>query len=322
MTSRTSVLISATVTARRKNNALQNIFARRFSAFLSADPSGVPPWLPKIEQGNGPGFFTPEDAPWVIHADLATLVGGVRALLIQALHPGSLTGVYQHSRYHEDPLGRLAGTIQWLTITTFASRESIEKEAARVRGMHQRVRGTYETSSGEKRAYQAADPDLMLWVHIAFMDSFLRCHQQYSANPIPGGADAYVRLWAKSVEPLGLTEGIPTNEKELLEAIDHFRPSLAVTEKTREVIHWLKSPPLPPLARVVYALLFQAALITLPEDMQRMICQRSAPGWLIRPATRGFLRFLRVLIGPQNKLADAALDRIHRTSRLSASAAV
>jgi uncharacterized protein (DUF2236 family) len=62
---------------------------------------------------------------------MATLVGGVRALLMQALHPGSLAGVRNHSRYQNDPLGRLAGTIQWLTVTTFAARESILREAGR-----------------------------------------------------------------------------------------------------------------------------------------------------------------------------------------------
>ena len=68
------------------------------------------PWLGAVAEGEGPGFFTPDDAPWVIHADLATMPGGVRALLLQALHPGSLAGVRDHSRYKDDPLGRLAGT--------------------------------------------------------------------------------------------------------------------------------------------------------------------------------------------------------------------
>ena len=104
---------------------IQRPLSRRFRALLSGNPSGDPPWLPQVAEGEGPGLFMPDEAPWVIHGDLATLVGGVRALLLQALHPGSLAGVRAHSRYKEDPLGRLAGTIQWLTLTTFASRESI-----------------------------------------------------------------------------------------------------------------------------------------------------------------------------------------------------
>ena len=184
----------------------QQQMGRRFRALLCGDPSGVPPWLGAIADGEGPGFFLPGDAPWIIHGDMATLVGGVRALLMQSLHPGTLAGVRDHSQYKADPLGRLAGTIQWLTVATFASRESILREAARVRGMHWKVRGTYDDASGREREYKASDPDLLQWVHIAFMDSFLRCHQTYSPIPIPGGAAAYIRLWAQSVEPLGLDD--------------------------------------------------------------------------------------------------------------------
>ena len=179
---------------------LQKQIARRFRAVLCGDPSGNPPWLGADAAGEGPGFFLPGDAPWVVHGDMATLVGGVRALLMQALHPGTLAGVRDHSRYKEDPLGRLAGTIQWLTVTTFAARESILREAARVRGMHGKVRGTYRDASGREREYNASDPELLRWVHIAFMDSFLRCHQAYSPVPIPGGTDAYIRLWAQFME--------------------------------------------------------------------------------------------------------------------------
>ncbi len=151
---------------------IQQQIARRFRAVLCGDPSGNPPWLDAVAEGDGPGFFQPGDAPWIIHGDMATLVGGVRALLMQALHPGTLAGVRDHSRYKADPLGRLAGTIQWLTVTTFASRESILREAARVRGMHGKVRGTYRDAAGHEREYKASDPELLRWVHIAFMDSF------------------------------------------------------------------------------------------------------------------------------------------------------
>ena len=89
---------------------------------------------------------------------------------MQALHPGSLTGVAQHSRYEQDPLGRLSGTIRWLTVTTFGSHEAIKGEAARVNRMHKTVSGSYETAAGETKDYRAADKDLLLWVHVAFMD--------------------------------------------------------------------------------------------------------------------------------------------------------
>lgn len=292
---------------------LQQQIARRFRAVLCGDPSGNPPWLGAVEEGEGPGFFLPDDAPWIVHGDMATLVGGVRALLMQALHPGTLAGVRDHSRYKADPLGRLAGTIQWLTVTTFASRESILREAARVRGMHGKVRGTYRDASGHEREYKASDPELLRWVHIAFMDSFLRCHQTYSPVPIPGGADGYIRLWAHSVEPLGLDDA-PQDENSLLDDIRHFDPQLTMTDDSREVIKWLRSPPLPFVARIIYRLLFQAAYLTLPASYQNMIGLGAMPRWLVIPATRALLSALRVAIGPENPIQDAAIARINRPS--------
>ena len=293
----------------------QRVFSKRFRALLCGDPSGDPPWFGAVAGGEGPGFFMPDEAPWIVHGNMATMVGGVRALLMQAMHPGSLAGVRQHSRYKTDPLGRLAGTIQWLTVTTYASRESILREAGRVRGMHGKVRGTYIDAEGKQRTYDASDPELLLWVHIAFMDSFLRCHQTYSAVPIPGGADAYIRLWARSVEPLGL-DIAPRDEADLLGKLDHFEPQLTVTDDTREVMEWLRKPPLPPLARIVYRLLFQAALVTLPESYRKMTGYRTLPRGLIVPVTRVFLRFLRFAVGPEDPLQDAAIERLRKSGAL------
>jgi uncharacterized protein (DUF2236 family) len=294
---------------------LQRVISKRFRALLCGDPSGDPPWFSSVAEGEGAGFFMPDEAPWVVHENMATLVGGVRALLMQAMHPGSLAGVRQHSRYKDDPLGRLAGTIQWLTVTTYASRESILREAARVRGMHGRVRGSYRDATENERSYDASDPELLLWVHIAFMDSFLRCHQTYSPVPIPGGADAYIKLWAKSVEPLGLNEA-PASEAELLDQLRRFEAQLTVSDDTREVMAWLRHPPLPPMAKIVYRLLFQAAVITLPESYRKMTGFRTLPRWIIVPVTRAFLRFLRFAIGPEDPLREAAIARLKRDGLL------
>lgn len=290
---------------------LQQAISIRFRRLLTGSPDGVPPWLGIVAAGDGPGLYLPTDAPWVIHADLATLVGGVRALLMQALHPGSLAGVHSHSRYKDDPLGRLSGTIRWLTITTFGSHEAVAGEAARVNRMHGHVCGSYRSAAGDTRAYQASDPNLLRWVHVAFMDSFLRAHQCYSTRPIPGGADAYVRLWSKSVEPLGLHD-VPQSEAGLLACLDGYRSELAVTDETREVIRWLRRPPLPPTVQPVYALLFHSALASLPEDYRRMIGLKSPPLWLMRPLTTGFLKLLRLAIGAQSPLEEAAIDRLRR----------
>ena len=150
------------------------------------------------------GYFGPGSAAWAVHGSLPTIVGGIRALLMQALHPGALAGVMQHSRYEQDALGRLAGTTQWLTVVTFGDRAAADRECARVRGMHRKVVGTYATA-GRRAAYAASDPDLLRWVHIAFTDSFLATHRVWG-GPIPGGEDAYVREWAKAGELVGVVD--------------------------------------------------------------------------------------------------------------------
>jgi uncharacterized protein (DUF2236 family) len=297
------------------NNALQEALSKRFRRLLSGDPDGIPPWLEVIAAGDEPGLFMPTDAPWIVHADFGTLVGGIRALLMQALHPGSLTGVATHSRYEQDALGRLAGTIRWLTVTTFGSHAAVAGESQRVNRMHKRVTGEYETAAGEQRPYKAADPDLLLWVHIAFMDSFLRCHQMYAWREIPGGADAYVRLWAKSVEPLGLNSA-PMNEADLLREIERYKVELVATPKTLDVVKFIKRPPLPILARPVYWLLFEAAVVSLPSEFRELLGLKAKSAKVIKPLTRGVLRFIRVAIGPESQIEDGAIERLRRIGAL------
>jgi uncharacterized protein (DUF2236 family) len=302
----------------KKNNALQEFASKRFRKLLSGDPNGIPPWLDVVSAGDEEGFFLPSDAPWVVHADFGTLVGGIRALLMQALHPGSLTGVKNHSRYESDPLGRLAGTIRWLTVTTFGSKTAVQNEANRVNRLHTKVVGEYTKGTGETVPYKAADKDLLLWVHIAFMESFLVSHQMYSWKQIPqgnaqSGADNYVSQWSVSVAPLGLAT-CPMNEAELEREIDKFFDSglLVSTPDTAKVIAFIKNPPLPGAAKLVYGLLFDAAVLSLRPEFRELLGLKPKPRWLIRPATRWSLRLMRLAIGPESPIEDGAIARLKR----------
>jgi uncharacterized protein (DUF2236 family) len=301
-----------------ENNALQEALSKRFRRLLSGDPNGVPPWLEVIAQGDDTGYFLPSDAPWVVHADFGTLVGGIRALLMQALHPGSLTGVKNHSRYESDPLGRLAGTIRWLTVTTFGSKSAVANESNRVNRLHERVAGKYTKGTGQTVSYRAADKDLLLWVHIAFMESFLVSHQMYAKREIPKGkfrtgADNYISQWSISVAPLGLTE-CPMSEKELEDQITsiHAQGLLASTEDTKRVVEFIRNPPLPLLARPIYRLLFDAAVVSLRPEFRTMLGLKTKPKWLIQPMTRRVLSFMRVAIGPESPIEDGAIRRLER----------
>ncbi len=306
-----------------KNNAFQEALSVRFRRLLSGDPKGVPPWLDVIAEGDEAGYFLPTDAPWVVHADFGTLVGGIRALLMQALHPGSLTGVKNHSRYQADPLGRLAGTIRWLTITTFGSKTAVLGEASRVNRLHTRVTGEYTTGAGERVAYKAADQDLLLWVHIAFMESFLVAHEQFAWREIPKGnaatgADNYVSQWSASVVPLGLTN-VPMNRTEMDLTISQIYSSglLAASEDTLSVVEFIRNPPLPLLAAPIYRLLFDAAVLSLKPEFRTMLGLKSKPAWIIRPFTRWTLRLMRVAIGPESPIEDGAIARLRRVGVLT-----
>lgn len=301
-----------------ENNAIQEWFSRRFRALLSGSTDGKPPWLDVVAQGDDAGLYLPSDAPWVIHRDFGTLVGGLRALLMQALHPGPLGGVAEHSRYHSDPLGRLAGTIRWLTVTTFGGAGAVASEAHRVNRLHDRVTGNYTSGTGEQRDYRASDPELLAWVHVAFMESFLVTHELYSRAPIPRGdaetgADNYISQWARSVEPLGLS-AVPLTRREVNKYIDdvRLRGDLCSTTATSEIVSFLRKPPLPVLARPVYRILFAAAVASIRPELREMLGVRAIPLAVIRPITRNLLRVMRWAIGPESPIEDAALRRLRR----------
>jgi uncharacterized protein (DUF2236 family) len=211
-----------------------------FRARVSGDPTGAPDWVRDIARvGTGPGWFEPDGVVWRVHGDLSTLVGGVAALLGQGAHPLALAGVQHHSAYREDPWKRLAGTARWLVVSTFGSAELADREAARVRGMHRRVRGT--TDDG--RPYAAGDPELLRWVHLAFTDAFLAAHAAVGRDMSrfgPGWPDVYVREWARSAQALGAVD-LPATEAELAEALAEYTPVLAPVPA--DLLTFLSAPP-------------------------------------------------------------------------------
>lgn len=307
----------------RSNNVFQRYFSLRFRHLLSGASDGNPPWLSTVASGNDAGLFLPTDAPWVIHRDFGTLIGGIRALLMQALHPGPLSGVMQHSRYESDPLGRLSGTIRWLTVTTFGSTAAVADEAKRVNRLHDRVAGTFIDASDVRRDYRASDTKLLLWVHISFMESFLVAHEKYVGTPIPAGdlssgADNYIHQWARSVKPLGLAKA-PHSREEMNRIIDEFRESgeVRVTEETRQIIEFIRKPPLPRAAIPIYRVLFDAAVISLRPDFRDMLNLHTPADWWVSAKARLILRALRIAVGPESPIEEAAINRLQRLGVLS-----
>jgi len=264
-----------------------NKAADAFRKTVSGDPSGAPAWSQQMAIGNDVGLFGPESAVWQVHGCIATLVGGIRALLMQAAHPAALTGVAEHSAYDTDPLGRLERTTRWLTITSFGSTEAIEIEARRVRQMHTRVEGDFEQRSGERSRYSASDPRYLLWVHCAFTDSFLRAHQELG-YPLPQGADRYVREWAKSAQPLGL-DTAPQSEAELSNVMDNFaRKEVVTIAMTPPIVGFILKPPFSRGGLFFYRILANAAIATIDEPFLSVLG--------LKPRSKSWLKLSKVLL--------------------------
>jgi uncharacterized protein (DUF2236 family) len=294
----------------RALTALPDAARAAFRARVSGDPTGAPDWVRDIARvGDGPGWFEPDGVVWRVHGDLSTLVGGVAALTGQAAHPLALAGVQRHSAYREDPWKRLAGTARWLVVSTFGSAELAEREAARVRGMHTRVRGRVGG-----RAYSASDPALLRWVHLAFTDAFLAAQQAVGQDLTARFGrcwpDVYVREWARSARELGATD-LPASTAELAEALAAHRPELApVPDDLRA---FLAAPPgLSPPERVFYRGLSGAAAHLVSPTVAGCagVPGRGRSGTPQLTVTRLQLRALRLALGDHSPSEAAARWRL------------
>lgn len=241
----------------------------------------------------GPRWYTEDDAIWRVHADTAMFVGGIRALLLQSLHPVAMLGVSEHSDFRVDPWGRLQRTSQFIATTTYGTIADAERIIGVVRGIHETVKGT--TADG--KPYRADDPHLLSWVHITEIDSFLAGHQAFGAEPLdPQRADDYVRQAGQAARRLGVVDP-PESTAELEAQLQSFRPELAVTDPARETVELLlRTPPLTGPARVGYAALAAGAVSILPPWARTQLGLSSSATvdrLLARPLTRQALATIR-----------------------------
>jgi len=209
----------------------------------------------------GPRWFGADRPIRRVHGDASMFVGGLRALLLQSLHPLAMAGVAEHSDYRGDPWGRLQRTSTFLAVTTFGPADDAQRSVDKVRGIHRRVHGT----APDGRHYEASDPHLLQWVHIAEVESFLVAHQLYGAAPLDqAGRDGYVADTARVAEALGVVDP-PRSEQELAQRMSAYRPELRSTPAAREAAKFLLlTPPLPLLARPAYGLLAATSVAMLP----------------------------------------------------------
>ncbi len=187
------------------------------------------------------GFFGPASVTWRANGDLSNPIGGLRALMIQALHPLAMAGVDQHSDWREDPVGRLAATSRYLATISFGEKAAATKVAIRVRRIHERVTGT-DTETG--RAYAASDPALLLWVHAALVDSNLVARTLFGTPLSAADADEYVAEMVIAAELVGVPrDQVPASVAELDAYLESVRPELRCTTAARDSMAYLLDPP-------------------------------------------------------------------------------
>jgi uncharacterized protein (DUF2236 family) len=220
------------------------------------------------------GFFGPGSVTWRLHADLTVPVSGLRSLLLQALHPLAMAGVDQHSQWRDDPASRFAATAAYVLTTTYGDRAAARAAADRVRQVHEWVRGVDPVTG---KPYAAGDPDLLIWVHAALVESGLAAAAWYGPALTPAEQDRYVAEMTAAAELVGVPAvgfaegGAPASVAELDTYFDAVRPSLATSQSTADIASYLLGmPAVEPELADVWAVLASAAVASLPDWARAM----------------------------------------------------
>lgn len=213
------------------------------------------------------GLFGPRSVAWRVHRDLATMmIGGVAALLLQMLHPAALAGVREHSDFPRDMKGRLKRTARFVSITTYGATEEALEAIARVQKIHDRVRGSLPDGT----PYSATDPDLLTFVHVAEMTSFLDAYLRYW-NPFlpPADQDRYFAETAVVARALGAA-GVPETRCAARDYLEARRPELRCDAWTLDVSQALLDSPEAGVAGAFHRIMLDAGIDLLPDWAARM----------------------------------------------------
>lgn len=230
-----------------------------------------------------PGLFGPDSAAWQVHSDFtAMLTGGVAALLLQMLHPLPLAGVWDHSNFQADMLGRLRRTAQFIAGTTYGASADAERFIAHVKRIRLGISGVAPNG----QPYSASDPALLTWVHAAEVSCFLRGYVRYRDPDFPAAMqDRYVDEMARIAQALG-AQDVPRSRAALDAYIETMRAQLTCDERTRKTLELVLNAPAPNLLALPWTrLMMRGGIDLLPDWAQDMlgVTRRS-------PARSAFLR--------------------------------
>ena len=299
---------------------------------------GPPPFDPERDPGD-PGLTGPDSPSWRVIGEPAAIAGGIRGLLTQVSHPLAMAGVFDHSAFREDPLGRLQRTSAYVTTSAFGSTAEAIAIAGRVRAVHPRVVGT----APDGRPYRADDPRLLVWVSIALTSSFLTAHRLWSPDVLtPEEEDRFVAEQSRIgalLDPavdlrmlrdpatrdafrageldgeLGLIgrDMLPLTAAELDAVLAGFTPELGINFQGREALDFLRWPPIPVVARGGYQSLLLGAIGSLSPELRHALELDRTAG--VAPALRAqaalTLKVMRLTTGTSPSMR-AAHERTRR----------
>jgi uncharacterized protein (DUF2236 family) len=260
------------------------------------------------------GLFGPSSVAWRIHADPSALVGGLRALLIQALNPLAMAAVDQHSDFRTDPWGRLRRTSQYVTNTIFGDTPTALAEGARVRAIHRRIRGTDPVTG---RSYRADDPSLLLWIHAVEVHSFVAAYRRFGGPLSEADADRYVAEMVRAAELVGLhAKDVPVSLGALREYL-HGVTGLCVTPAARAGLWLILTPPAPLAGRIAWTVPATAAVSLLPRRIRDLygLPWPELADPLVRVAVFSLCRALNTLLPPPPPVKEALARVAGRRAR-------
>lgn len=189
------------------------------------------------------GLFGPDSVTWKLHREPILLLGGLRSLYLQALHPRAVAGVVQNSGYRADPWGRLNRTSEYVATVIYGTTEQVERTASRLRRLHSTMRAT-DPRTGEK--FRIDEPDLLRWVHVAEVESFLTTATRAGVKLTPAEIDLYYTEQLKSAGLVGLDPAtVPGTAAEVAAYYESMRPELALTKDSAETALFVTVPPAP-----------------------------------------------------------------------------
>jgi uncharacterized protein (DUF2236 family) len=262
--------------------------------------------VPSTDSGGGDfGLFGPGSMAWRLHREPAMLVGGLRALIVQALHPLAIAAVVDHSDYKKDVWGRYARTSNYVVTTIFGTTRQAQALGGRVQAIHRPIHGTDRVTG---RPYAADDPVLLLWIHTTLVESFLAAYRRFVGPLTAAEADRYVGEMVRQAELVGLKpQEVPSTATANQAFVESLRPELVATKHSFEALDTVLHPPLPPWRRPVWWVAGQATVSVLPDHAVELYGLRRNPAAeaAVRPLVSSGSQFARRFLRPPHVLREA-----------------